>query len=416
MQGCSLLRMDLTTNPKEHWLNANRLRVYPCILLLVFASTCAFWMLASKNMIDGSGNPFGSDFITFWAASAAGLQGHAPDAYNAQRILHFEQMAAPASKHIFGWFYPPSFYLLILPLAWLPYPAAYWVWIFSTLAFFVFVLRRIVKDSTAMVCLAAFSGMWLNFVDGQNASLTAGLAGAAILCLKRRPYLAGVFIGLLTIKPHLALLFPVALIAVRAWKPLVSAAATTLALLAAGTAVLGQATLKAWLGSVGLATLLLERGGLPWEKMPTVFAMARMFGAPARAAYSLHAVVAVAAIAAVCWVWRQSADWELRGAALMSATFLLSPYVFDYDLTWLAFPIAWLCVEGLRDGWLRGEREVLIAAWILPLMSTDIASAIRVQVGPLVVMALLWVVLRRVAGERVVVLQAEAAELVGTMV
>jgi hypothetical protein len=252
-----------------------------------------------------------------------------------------------------------------------------------------------------MVCLAAFSGVWMNLMDGQNAFLTAGLAGAAMLCLGRRPYLAGVFLGLLAIKPQLALLFPVALLAIGAWRPMLSAAATALAMLAAGTAVLGQATLKAWIGSVGFAGMLLEQGGLNWQKMPTMFAMARMFGAPVTAAYVLHGLLAVGAVAAVWRVWRSSQDWQLRGAALMSATFLVSPYLFYYDLAWLAFPIAWLGMHGLRDGWVSGEREVLVAAWILPLVSTQIGSATRVQVGPFVVLALLWTIVRLAAREQV---------------
>ena len=79
----------------------------------------------------------------------------------------------------------------------------------------------------------------------------------------------------------------------------------------------------------------------------------------------------------------------------MSATFLVSPYVFDYDLAWLAFPIAWLASAGLRNGWLRGEREVLVAAWLLPMLMAPIATAMSVQVGPLVICSLLWITVRR---------------------
>jgi hypothetical protein len=61
----------------------------------------------------------------------------------------------------------------------------------------------------------------------------------------------------------------------------------------------------------------------------------------------------------------------------------------------LAFPIAWLTLTGLRDGWLRGEREVLVAAWLLPLLMTLIAGTISIQVGPFVLGALLWIPVRR---------------------
>lgn len=389
--------MEKSANSGEHWLNGNRLKVYPRLLVVLFAVMTGVWLLSFKHMVDAEGNPFGNDFITFWGASLAALQGHAPDAYNASRIFAFEQVAVPASTKVFGWFYPPSFYVLVLPLAHLPYVAAYLLYIFSTLGFFVAVLRRVVRNSIAMWCLAGFSGVCINFMDGQNAFLTAGLAAAAILCLKRRPYLAGVLIGLLAIKPHLAILFPVALVAIGAWRSIVAAAVTACALMAAGTAVLGQATFKAWLGSIATAQMLLEQGGLPWQKMPTVFALVRLLHAPVRVAYGLHIAVAIAAAVLVWRVWRRSQDWQLRGAVLMAATFLISPYVFDYDLVWLAFPIAWLALVGVRDGWMHGERELLTLAWVLPLLMAPIASTTSLQAGPVVLIAMLWVVNRRIA-------------------
>ena len=79
----------------------------------------------------------------------------------------------------------------------------------------------------------------------------------------------------------------------------------------------------------------------------------------------------------------------------MIATFLVSPYAFDYDLAWLAFPIAWLALAGLRNGWLRGEREVLVIAWLLPMLMVVIATALSLQVGPLVLGSLLWISVRR---------------------
>jgi hypothetical protein len=167
--------------------------------------------------------------------------------------------------------------------------------------------------------------------------------------------------------------------------------------MALGAAVMGVGTFKASLASLGLARHFLEVGFLPWAKMPTVFAFARLLGTPVYAAYAIHAVVAVGAVLAVWRVWRRCQDWQLRGAALMTATFLVSPYLFDYDLAWLAFPIAWIALGGVRDGWLRGEREVLVAAWLLPLVMLPIVRVVPVQIGPWVLGALLLVIMRRAA-------------------
>ena len=267
----------------------------------------------------------------------------------------------------------------------------------STLGAYILVLRSIVRGSTAMWCLAAFSGLWITLIQGQNAFLTAAIAGAALLCVERRPLLSGLFIGLLAIKPHLALLFPVALIAIGAWRTFITAAVTAITFTALGTGILGTAVLTRFLANLGYARLLLENGSFLWPKTPSMFAFARQLGIPVREAYVVHCIVAAGAVIVVLRVWRRCQDWNLRGAALMTATFLVSPYVFDSDLAWLAFPIAWLAMNGLRNGWLRGEREVLVAAWSLPMLIAPIAVASSVQIGPLVLCSLLWITVRRAA-------------------
>jgi hypothetical protein len=378
-----------------HWLNRKRLKVYSGLILALFLIYSAGSIYYSKNLVNTSGVPLGIDFITFWGASHLALTGHAQDAYNSSLLFKAQQLAVPASKIPYLWFYPPSFYLVVLPLALLPYLAAYLTFMLSTLAGYLLVLRRIVRGRAAMWCLAGFSGLWMNFYDGQNGFLTAAIAGAALLGVDRRPVLAGLFIGLLAIKPHLAMLFPVALLAIGAWRTLITAAVTAITFTVIGTATFGTAVLKAFLASLGYARLFMENTPPLWDKMPSVFAFLRMFGMPVAWAYAVHCVIAMAAVIAVWHVWRHCQNRNLRSAALMTATFLVSPYVFYYDLAWLAFPIAWLALDGLRNGWQRGEREVLVAAWLLPLLMIPIAGFLKLQIGPLVLCSLLWITYRR---------------------
>jgi len=79
----------------------------------------------------------------------------------------------------------------------------------------------------------------------------------------------------------------------------------------------------------------------------------------------------------------------------MTGTFLISPYIMVYDLAWLAFPIAWLALAGQRSGWLRGERQILVAAWLLPLLMASVATSLHLRLGPWVLGALLWTAIRR---------------------
>lgn len=346
-----------------------------------------------------NGKPFGNDFIAFWTASHLALTGHAQNTYNASLLFKAQQIAVPvSSQNPYIWFYPPTFYLVVLPLALMPYITAYWVFMLSTLCGYLLMLRRIVQGKTATLCIAAFSGLWINLFYGQNAFLTASLCGAALLCTERKPVLAGMFIGMLaSIKPHLALLFPVALISIGAWRILITAALTATAFTAIGTAILGTAALRGFLENLDDARLFLENGSQVWEKMPSVFAFARLLGTPVAWAYVAHFAFAVYAVFVVWSVWRHCQDQKLRGAALMTATFLISPYIFHYDLAWLAFPIAWLALSGMQNGWLRGEQEVLVVAWLLPiLMVVQIVTNLTVQIGPPVICSLLWIIVRRV--------------------
>jgi hypothetical protein len=389
------LNIGGTMASSAHWLSRERVTNYPKILFLGFLVIGSVLTFTTEYMVDSKGRPIGHDFIAFWAASYLGLTGHPYDAYDFSLLFGAEQIAIPAARYVYPWYYPPSFYLLILPLALLPYLTAYFAFMVSTLGSYLFVLRRIIHGNVAMWCLAGFSGLWVNIFHGQNAFLTASLAGAGLLCMRHKPVCAGVCIGLLIIKPHLAILFPIALIATGAWRTFAVAAATASAFLGISMAVLGMSTLKASLGSLHYARLFLEEGMLPWSKMPTVFSFLRLLGVPVGWSYSFHGVIALGAGVIVWRVWRRCLDWNIRGATLMTATFLISPYVFDYDLAWLAFPIAWMVVTGLRDGWLLWEREVLVGAWLLPLLMVPIGNSLNLQLGPFVLVGLLWITARR---------------------
>jgi hypothetical protein len=376
-----------------HWLNRERLFFYSCIFMALFLFfSCFLWIFMFDNTADSLGQPIGFDFITFWAASHLALTGHAEDAYNSTMLCKAQQIGVPAANsNSYVWFYPPAFFLFVMPLALLPYLAAYWSFMFSTLGACFLLLHRIVRGNIAICCIASFSGLWLNLFCGQNAFLTAALGGAALLSMERKPLLAGLLVGLLAaIKPHLALLFPVALMSVGAWRTLITAALTVVTSTAFAAVILGIGVLKGFLANLGYARLLLENGSHNWERMSSVFAFMRLRGIPVTWAYVVHFIFATGAAIVVCLVWRYCRNWNLRGAALMTATFLVTPYAFFYDLVWLAFPIAWLALDGLRNGWLRGERELLIAAWMLPML-----TVLSVQVAPLVLCSLLWMTYRR---------------------
>ncbi len=379
----------------DHWLTPARLAAYPRIVLAVCLASAAAWLASSTDLLDPRGQAIGYDFITFWAASLLALGGEPAAAYDLQRLFAAEAHAVPGLGGGYSFHYPPTFLLVILPLALLPYLVAYAAFVAATGAAFAAVMRRIVDDRRALLLIAAFPGVYVNAMHGQNGYITTALLGGALLALDRRPVLGGALIGLMAYKPHFAMLMPVALLVSRSWRAIAAAAVVAVAFTALSTAVLGTDALAAFLRVSPWVREQVESGNLPWHKMPTVFAAARLLGAGVLASYAVQAIAAAIAVAGLVAVWRRQAPLALRGAMLIVATMLATPYMFDYDMVMLALPIAWLAVDGLARGWLPYEREVLVAAWLAPLPAPNVALLAHVQIGPLVAAALFAIILRR---------------------
>ena len=385
---------------KRHWLNGARIRFYSGVMLGIFLAI-AFGLVWYSNLVDPSGYTIISDLTVFWTAAQMGLAGHAASAYSVSELRESVLAIFPNVQGNFGWFYPPSFYLCILPLGYLQYVPAYFVFMVPTLVFYVAVIRSILWNREAGWILASFSGIWINLLRGQNGFLTAGLAGGGLRLLDKHPIAAGLVIGLTTIKPHLAVLFPVALIAARAWHTLVAAAFSASIILGAGVAFLGTDTWSGWLQSLSVARHFAEQNGPAyWIHMPTFFAFFRLLHVPVELAYAAHATVALFALLAVWKVWRNNAEIALRAAILVTATLLISPYLLEYDLTWLALPAAWWAVIVRHQGWGRGERELMVVMWLLPVLCSLIAKWISIQIGPWVLLLVLWVLWRKARSSR----------------
>lgn len=380
------------------WLNERRLRDYPRIFLAIFTVAGLFWLAMSDGMVDTKGKPLGYDFITFYSAAVVAQDGPPEAVYDLEAMRAAQLEIAPGTLQPFAWHYPPTFLLLVLPLALLPYFVALGASLALTLFAYVAVIRRIAPHPLTMMLALAFPASFVNLFHGQNGFLNAALLGAALLALQRRPVIAGVLLGLLSYKPHFGLLVPLALIAGGYWRTIGAAALTTLAFAGASLAVFGADGWVAFVHNMPFLRYVLENGNLPWFKMPTAFAAVRLLGGSVALGYAAQAAVALAAAAAVVWIWRRGAPLALRAGVLAAAALLATPYAFDYDLTLAGLAIAYLAWDGVERGFLPGDKAVLLAAWLAPAAATPIADALGLQLGPAVLAALLACGLRRARG------------------
>ena len=94
----------------------------------------------------------------------------------------------------------------------------------------------------------------------------------------------------------------------------------------------------------------------------------------------------------------------------MTASLLISPYLYDYDMVWLGLVIAWLCVHGVARGWRAGEREWLVVLWLTPLLGLVVVDFVGFQFLPFVTLTTLVGIHRKIRFEARAVLTQPICE------
>jgi hypothetical protein len=372
-------------------------------ILLILVPVSLFYLAAGLYAASGidplqilkADRSLSDDFVTFWAASRLALDGVPALAYDTGVLYDLERQIAGPNAKFTPWHYPPTFMLAVMPVAFIEFSLAQYIWLSVPLLGLCWRMHRVFGTAAFSWMLLLFPSTVLCLVSGQNGILTAMLIGAMLFHLERRPIVAGILCGMLTWKPHLAALLFAVLAAGGYWRAFASASATAVAMIAASIAVLGLAPWYAFFNNLSYVTALLDNNGLPWERMPSVYVSARLLGLDGTAAHVVQGIVALAALAAVGAIWYRRAPLAWRGAALIAALPLTTPYVFDYDLVILVFAVAWLLLACLEDGWQPGDTAILAATWIGPALSWPLIKLGMPPFMPLVYAALLFAVWRR---------------------
>ena len=218
------------TSRRGHWLTRERLYLYAGALLLIYVLAPAAQVVREIWRHQSSFGGGARDYVAFWSASHLALHGHAAHVYSAKLLGAVEKSLLPDIKGVLPWLYPPTFLLFLYPAALVPYELSWWLFFGLTLVAFVAAINAIVPGRISTLLALAFPGVIMTALSGQNGLLTASLMGFGLALLPRRPVWAGVSLGLLCIKPHLAVLIPLALLCSRSWRTLVVTGSVALAL------------------------------------------------------------------------------------------------------------------------------------------------------------------------------------------
>lgn len=397
----------LTVLRNAPWLTRARIARAAWLLLACEVLALAALVLSLDGVIDPKGRPLGTDFAQVWAAGQMVNAGHPAGPFDpAAHYAVQKQAFARPDFPFYGWHYPPTFLPVASLLARLPYVPALGLYQAATLAAFLAMIwlwlreGRPVGEGEArgdwLLLAAAAPAVFVNLTHGQNGFLTAALLGLGLVVLPRRPLLAGAAFALLTVKPQLGLLIPLALAAGGQWRAFAAAAVGAVALAGLSAAAYGLEPWRAFLEFSRFSReVVLESGMTGFEKMTTVFAALRLWGAPLSVAYAAQALAALAAAWTVWRVWRSPAAYALKAAVLATAALLATPYAMDYDLCALGVALAAFLAAAGRGGLRPYEGTALALAWMLPLLVRPLAGWLFIPVAPLALGLLLAVLARR---------------------
>jgi arabinofuranan 3-O-arabinosyltransferase len=375
---------------EDRAFDARRVALYGSALLACYVVFMAKGYYEGLWLIDTDGSGKAIDFVAMWAAARLALAGQAATAYDLAAFTREQLTGVGKLSADYAWAYPPTYFLAIAPLAFFSYPAAALIWLFGTLAAYAAAVRAILPCWPAVLAALASPFVLWNFHAGQNGFLVAALIGGALALLDRAPIVAGVLLGLLSLKPQLGLLFPLVLLLTGRRRAFAAAAATSLLLAALSYLIFGQETWRGFFEALQRqAGLVLDRGDVAFHKQQSVYALVRLLGGGDALAWSLHGAVALAACAFTCWVWLRPVDYRLKAASLAAASLIATPYLFIYDLPILSVPLVFLASMGVVHGFVPGERTAV--ALLAPVLLLFPGQPVGV---PLLALLMLLIALR----------------------
>jgi len=303
----------------------------------------------------------GSDFVQFYTLGHIDARTAPTILYDPEAFHRLQTQLVPESDpERYLIVYPPHVTLVFRPLALLPYGSAALAWatiLALTYAACIWLAWRpfkaVLPDRRLLfAAAAAFPPFWYLVLHGQTAIVPlVGFCLGWLALEHRRPFWAGMALGLLLLKPHFALMLPVVVLFSREWRMLAGGIVSVAVQLIATVALLGTGVLRDYAAVVmrfGELRQLLEPRP---EQMHSISAVTnRLSPEWGMIVWALlSTVIAFQTIRA----WRSGAPASLRVAVLVVASVLVNPHVFVYDVVVLAPALVWLA------GWVYREAPTL---------------------------------------------------------
>lgn len=343
------------------------------------------------------------------------MRGKYQDWYHLYHAMQaVTQGANPYEAGIKCYSYPPMFAVVFAPLGWLPEGLSGFVFACVSAALLVCALVWMTRETCRLLGLAlepwrvwavAAAGLLFNvdklravIYSGQSDHVILALLAGAFVTVRRRPFVAGVLLGLSVVIKFQTVAFLAYFAVRRRWQECMGMLAGIAAGLLVGVPVFGWATNWQYVATSfrGVASLVGKaQAGVDapavnpitwWASVSIPSAVARMTGYPANTALLVAIVAACAAgcVGVVAWLYRQAGcglfvgrggarerDMDaamsrglltcIEWSGVIVALVVFSPQAVGRHFSLLVFPMVFAAVLLLHPR-LGGPRWMVIAA------------------------------------------------------
>jgi hypothetical protein len=291
--------------------------------------------------------PRETDFLNLYTGASLALEGNWQDMYKPEAQFAREKGFVPGLPHVIYYVRPPAYSLVAAPLALLSFNTAFWVWMVTQWALFfaatAWAWRRFGPEAAVWGNL--FFAVPVGILLGQDCAVYLVLCIAAFVLAERgHPLSGGAVLGLLFVKAHLILLWPLVLILQRRWRIFIGMSMSAGIGAAASVLLLGPAGLRQY------RALLAEVKAF---YSPAVDV--DLWGILSNFRIAAWPVLAVCTGIIVYLVIRAASRpmplWEMFAIGI-SGSLLVSPRTYIYDAAMLLLPL-WLVIFLSQRRWLR---------------------------------------------------------------
>jgi len=345
----------------------NQLRPLPFIII---AAVAVLIYVLGSSIGDRRGQLFGRDFVNVWVTSTLIREDRFSEIYNNEEYRQALEELTQEDLALHAFLYPPNSFWLVIPFSYMPYFLSLVLWSCAGLLIYLVACGAPGWGKNVIIPLMLAPTTLLNFDYGQNGLISAALFVGGFALLQKRPIMAGICFGLLSYKPTLGILIPIALIIGRNWVSFITASIVTLATVAWSMEFAGIETWQSFIEeSIPFSRSLIEYGiGPLMHMMPTPVMTARLFGLESSTGYWIQAIFAIYGILGVAWAFARKGPRDLVYATIFVGTFMVTPYVHNYDMALVSVALILIFNHSTENGFLPGEKITLALAWVLPLI------------------------------------------------